>query len=172
MFHTVVDAVMIPGVSVRIGEGGHRTALVPGTVGYAGQLPEGDRDGHFAGGLEKGIGSVIIGSNCHLLAIEVGDDDRIYGITIIRSGRNRHLISFFGVLRADGDRTMLRLHNGGWIGSRRGTAATAGLIIVIIVVLYLLAKILTKMILKPILEIDLEHLSEDSLYGELHHLLS
>ena len=29
---------------------------------------------------------------------------------------------------------MLRLHNGGWIGSRRGTAATAGLIIVIIVI--------------------------------------
>lgn len=41
-------------------------------------------------------------------------------------------------------------------------------ILVLLVVLYLLAKILTKMILKPILEIDLEHLSEDSLYGELH----
>lgn len=41
-------------------------------------------------------------------------------------------------------------------------------ILILLVVLYFLAHILTKTILKPILEIDLEHLNEDSLYSELH----
>ena len=41
-------------------------------------------------------------------------------------------------------------------------------ILVLLVALYFLAKFLTQMILKPILEIDLEHLSEDLLYSELH----
>jgi hypothetical protein len=109
VFHTVVNAAVIPGVPVRIGEKSYGTAFVTGTGKQIADSPEGDGNGHFPGWLCKGVGSVAIGSDRYGLAVGVGDGDLICNKACLGRGGNDNFVTFLRLLLADGDGAVRRL---------------------------------------------------------------